>query len=481
MLADALLTFSLSLCAVKNMNAYCFLLAFAVFAAVASAFDTLPLHARGGLAWQLQSGNNPAHNNKENALLLADNAQWYTQTLDHFTDVEGTFQQKYYVLDEYYKNDIIYLYISGEGPLSGIGESYVTQLAEDQGAMVVSLEHRFYGDSIPNNSTVTANMQWLTVEQALADLNQFIDFVRQDLGTDTSKVVIVGGSYAGALSAWFKITYPDQVVGAWSSSGVVNAILKFDMFDTQIGHSAGADCTTAMQAVTAQITTAFAAGQNKEVKTLFNSRPGLADNDFWYMVADSMAMAVQYGNKANMCDVIVPAFIAGEDMITVFANFTNSFWGDSFGSDCFYDSICLQNDTSFARSWRWQKCYELAYFQIAPEQNSIRSTDLTYNVLLHQCEVIFGESMKPATNRINNQYGGAVPVGGSNIVFTDFSDDPWQQASVLTNISNTEPFLFAKCDGCGHCADIYTPTNSDPANLQQLRTQLKTIISGWLN
>jgi hypothetical protein len=43
---------------------------------------------------------------------------------------------------------------------------------------------------------------------------------------------------------------------------------------------------------------------------------------------------------------------------------------------------------------------------------------------LFSCVVIVA-----VTNETNNYYGGAEP-RGSNIYFSDFSDDPWQQASV---------------------------------------------------
>jgi len=41
----------------------------------------------------------------------------------------------------------------------------------------------------------------------------------------------MGGSYPGGLSAWFRYKYPHLTVGGLASSGVVNPILDFGMFD----------------------------------------------------------------------------------------------------------------------------------------------------------------------------------------------------------------------------------------------------------
>lgn len=48
----------------------------------------------------------------------------------------------------------------------------------------------------------------------------------------------IGGSYPGALSAWFRNKYPHFTIGAISSSGVVLAVEDFRMFDEQIYISA---------------------------------------------------------------------------------------------------------------------------------------------------------------------------------------------------------------------------------------------------
>ncbi len=64
------------------------------------------------------------------------------------------------------------------------------------------------------------------------------------------------------------------------------------------------------------------------------------------MIADSGAMAVQYGNKEAMCSQLPAASAPDSALTNAFANFTNIFWGASFGSGCFYDTNCLINNPS---------------------------------------------------------------------------------------------------------------------------------------
>ena len=52
----------------------------------------------------------------------------------------------------------------------------------------------------------------------MADLAYFIGDINPD---QANEVLVIGGSYPGALSAWFRESYPHLTIGAWSSSGVV--------------------------------------------------------------------------------------------------------------------------------------------------------------------------------------------------------------------------------------------------------------------
>lgn len=62
------------------------------------------------------------------------------------------------------------------------------------------------------------------------------------------------------------------------------------------------------------------------------------------MVADSAAMAVQYGHKTVLCDTLTPLLENTPDEFAIasaFADLTSELYGPDFGSGCFYNTTCL--------------------------------------------------------------------------------------------------------------------------------------------
>jgi hypothetical protein len=133
-------------------------------------------------------------------------------------------------------NGPIFLYICGEGPCKGIpsNHTFVAHLCAKFQGMAIALEHRFYGESMPfgkNDHTYSLeNLKYLTVEQGLRDIAHFIGWAKskniQGI-SDANPWITVGGSYAGAVSAWFRYLYPHLTIGALASSAVVHSILDF--------------------------------------------------------------------------------------------------------------------------------------------------------------------------------------------------------------------------------------------------------------
>jgi hypothetical protein len=176
--------------------------------------------------------------------------------LDHFSSSFAApsqkWSQRYYVDSTFWKGEgyPVFLYIGGEGPQSAPSSRlFMWSLAEEHGALMLSLEHRFYGESQPTADMSVTNLAFLTSEQALADANRFIEYVKGATADDTqstpalvlpssassSKVVAFGGSYPGNLATWIKLKYPASVVGSVGSSAPVFANYDYVQYAEVVG------------------------------------------------------------------------------------------------------------------------------------------------------------------------------------------------------------------------------------------------------
>lgn len=74
----------------------------------------------------------------------------------------------------------------------------------------------------------TKNLQYLSSNQALADLAYFISSMNDKYKFNKEvKWVAFGGSYPGSLAAWLRLKYPHLVHAAVSSSGPLLAKVNF--------------------------------------------------------------------------------------------------------------------------------------------------------------------------------------------------------------------------------------------------------------
>ena len=87
--------------------------------------------------------------------------------IDHFSNVDTmrcTWNQRYYVNATSCRRDDcpVFLYVGGEGPLSPLtvaGSLFMSELAEVHGALVVALEHRYFGFSWPTETADSPNLK----------------------------------------------------------------------------------------------------------------------------------------------------------------------------------------------------------------------------------------------------------------------------------------------------------------------------------
>ncbi|KAK2355607.1 Serine carboxypeptidase S28 family protein [Trifolium repens] len=384
-------------------------------------------------------------NNFSKGLYLTQKELWLNQTLDHFSPYDNRqFQQRYYeCLDHFRSPDgPIFLVICGEDACSGISPDYTVVLAKKFGAAVVSLEHRYYGLSTPFDTLSTENLKYLSSKQTLFDLAVFRQYYQDSLNAKWNRKgvenpwFVFGGSYAGALSAWFRLKFPHLTCGSLASSAVILAIQDYTEFDQQVGESAGPECKAVLQETTKLIETKLATN-GKALRATFNATRLVVDGDLLYYMADAAATAIQYGNPDILCKPMVEAKKVGEDLVEAYAKYVKSDYVVAYygGNVRIYDREYLKrteiNEDSYSRLWWFQVCTEIGYFQVPPSNDTIRSSkiDTKYHLDLW------------------------TKIAGSKIIFTNGSQDPWRHASKQTSSPDMPSYLIT-CNNCGHCTDL---------------------------
>lgn len=156
----------------------------------------------------------------------------FQQPIDHTGLLPGqTFAQRYWVDSEFATspNAPIIYHICGEG---NCAHGYFLHdnaifWAQQLGARLVYLEHRYYGRSLPFSDLSASHLKFLTLSNVLDDLATFEKWISKQNGW-TGPWIVVGGSYSGTLAALYRFEHPDLVVGALAASAPMKSGVGVD-------------------------------------------------------------------------------------------------------------------------------------------------------------------------------------------------------------------------------------------------------------
>ncbi|KAI1382985.1 peptidase S28 [Hypoxylon trugodes] len=154
--------------------------------------------------------------------------KWISQPIDHYGKSNGTFLQRYSIVDDFYKPGGPIMFFQGEETwaLDCVNTTIMYDYARQLGGLAVSLEHRYFGQSLPfgENSHTASAMQYLTLDNVMADAVSFIEFVKKtNPGASQSKAIVASGSYGGFLAGAFRLNHPDAFFASLASAGPVKA------------------------------------------------------------------------------------------------------------------------------------------------------------------------------------------------------------------------------------------------------------------
>lgn len=454
---------------------------------------------------------------------------WFNATLDHFRfDDERQFLQKCLVYDKFWHQPSgpILLYLGNEGQVEDFynNTGFMFEMAPELGALVLFVEHRYYGSSLPfgNESLSPSNVVFLTVEQAMADFAVFLDHFRQQSGCPSTgcDTVLFGGSYGGMLAAWFRIKYPHLSVGALASSAPVdfypnsgrqqafwNATLH-----TYRKYGGIPDCDKRIEKAYAAMVSRVDSGDLAGLSSLLRTCTPLRESksargklaQYVRGALSSMAM-VDYPIAADFvtpmpanpvavaCAQAVPP---GDDGLIVWLNSAINIYLNYTGQlPCHYveselighRSVGLKGllggrrdgDNSIEMiAWNYQACTELILEPLTsdgfgfypPDEDQIAAVEAA-------CRARFNSVPRPAW--IQTSTGGSMLRFASNIIFSNGEKDPWRTGAPQGNQLGPDVVLMEIPDAAHH-EDLRFTVREDPPSVGVAKRKELAYIKRWL-
>ncbi|CAI7609392.1 unnamed protein product [Penicillium glandicola] len=420
-------------------------------------------------------------------------AEYATLPIDHNDSSVGTYQNRYWVTEEHYKEGgPVFLYDVGEGNAESSAQAYLgntttffSQILDHFGGIGIVWEHRYYGASLPYNvsmDTEPEHFLYLNNYQALADIPLFAaNFTREsyadvDLTPEGTPWVMVGGSYSGMRSAFMRHLYPDTIYASYASSAPVEAHIDmsvyFDqVYDGMVGNGY-ANCTrdikAALEYVDEQLSWSKLSAAAIKRQFFGEGAENSSNGDFtaalqtiyWYF--QSYGLGGGQGSLDSFCNhmetdprtnATAPAQGFAPTRGKSYAAQRYASW-PIFTSmvNTYFETNCKQLDTTEPLScdlstlssdpdtisWTWQYCTEWGYFQTNNfGAHSLLSKYQTLEYAQEYCNRYFPEAIKeglfpkhPQVDATNAETGGWT-IRPSNVYWSGGQYDPWRTLSPL--------------------------------------------------
>ncbi|KAL0636799.1 hypothetical protein Q9L58_004156 [Maublancomyces gigas] len=420
-----------------------------------------------------------------------------TLPVDHFGKHTKTFENRYWVLEEFYKpGSPVFIYDAGEGDAEpGVQNrlvangSFFRQIVSEFSGLGIVWEHRYYGKSTPYNITLETpaeQMQWLDTAQALADVPAFAsnfsrpNFPHSDLTPASTPWIFVGGSYPGMRAAFVREKYPETIFASFASSAPVQAQVDMSIYFEQVYRGLNglgfSNCTADIHAAIDYIDDQLAnPATAAAIKKHFlgkgadkNSNEGLADVlTYIFYSWQSYEVEGTPGPLREFCDWIATDPATGKlssaegwakkkggkwaadrwAQWPKFAEVVNYYTPTNcegfYGNSSTGTTECRLDDAfpdPAAISWTWQYCSEWGFFQSA----NLGPTSIVskYNSLKHQQDICYRQfpnglssGLLPKTPRVDKVNGvyGGWNIRPSNVYFSGGEFDPWRTLSTLSS------------------------------------------------
>ncbi|KAK2624620.1 hypothetical protein QTJ16_005813 [Diplocarpon rosae] len=413
----------------------------------------------------------------------------------------------------------VFLFQAGENLEGGqsdiLEKGMLHDLKAATGGMLVVLEHRYYGNSIPTKDLSTQNLRFLSTEQAVADMAYFAKNIKY-AGLESQKLtaadvpyIVYGAGYGGTLAAIARKIYPDVFWASIASSAIVEPIADMWSYYEPIRVYADQKCIAYQQKVVNMIDNILLRGKNPAITARLKGAFGLAslthEDDFAHIATAMGVTSWQRRNWApdqhdpdfdEFCGNITSSHVLHENTKRLRGTVADLITAGGYGSEVGQLSTPLMNwigwmanflqrcrdslDNCYSlhdrplyqlhdleqiwRPWFYQVCTEWGLWTTGASypQGQLplisRVIDLDYSSQI--CKHAYGITTPPNLDAVR-KYGG-FKLSYPRLAFIDGEQDPWRPVGVHASPFNptalnrtdtaSEPFLLIP--GAGHHWDV---------------------------
>jgi thymus-specific serine protease len=441
-----------------------------------------------------------------------------------------TWNQRFWVNSTFWKgpqsNAPVFLYIEGEGagsPLDVVSGQHV-ELAATHGALIIALEHRFFGASVPTKDLTVNSLRYLSSQQAIADTARFItSYIVPTFNVNIppeghpemgNPIVTFGGSYPGALSAFLRLSLPHLIAFAFSTSSPIQAEYDFNGYCQVVSAALANPLVGGSQECLNAVTTAFqtidqalrgnSAQQASIAKQLGSCEAPQSIDDVKLLASNAAGVfmgIVQYNMDTGVPGPTVASacqtMLAASDPVSAVAQiWAQTAPGQNCSDNSYQDFITTQVGNTTAdptatgvgiRQWTWMTCIEYSYFQTCEEGCPFSSLmDEASQVKI--CQDAFDQRMDAAfvADRVafTNSYFGGYNLTTTNILYTNGGIDPWHYLSITpSNINPNGPQYDSWAvwipDGA-HCSNMFPSSPNDRPDITKAKAESASILAQFL-
>ncbi|OQR83361.1 serine protease family S28 [Achlya hypogyna] len=434
-----------------------------------------------------------------------------SQLLNHSEGAASPFWSQRYHLNAKFSSgptSPVFVYLSGPSPADASvvtdDNFFMVKLAQQYGALVVSVEQRFYGQSQPMADWSLSSLAYLTVGNTVADIATLQDHIIMiRVLSNVAPWVLFGGGYGGMLATWTKYTYPNRFAGAVASSAPIELRASFPEYVQQVEEAVrvagGDDCVGALAMGLQEAHALIASHDTDAIHRIFNTCTPLAtaldrtvlemcilqqyqrlaqEND-WELLRLSDACGILTA-KNGLRQIDKMAVVHARSLNVTGTTCTHTSYTDNWLAPV---AMHWPNAVDAVRQWSYQLCTAFGFAQTTG--NSIFSAleFVTLDSVYHRfCADAF--NITDTEDRIQETRAvfPGIDINVGNVVFVSGALDPWAPLSprnISALVHSTSAVVVVA--GASTGSDVFAANASANAAVAHAHSAIEAAVAKYIS